>query len=149
VENWQIAARESIRDLVIRYNSNGDSGRFADVLALFAPDAVMELEDRTYAGIESITTIFTGTRDRLRGDGRQGYVRHFTATHQIDVVSESSASGRCYFSVLSPIGLDHWGRYIDRYRTLDGQWKFAHRRVVIDGRSPQSLFGEETRLLET
>ena len=26
---WELTARESIRDLVTRYNSNGDAGRFA------------------------------------------------------------------------------------------------------------------------
>lgn len=143
MEPAQVAARESIRDLVTRYNSNGDSGRFDEVMSLFAADAVMELIDRRHEGLESIATIFTGTQDRLRGDGRQGYVRHFTATHQIDLIDESNASGRCYFAVLSPIGLDHWGRYIDRYRVVDGIWKFAHRRVLIDGRSPQSLFPDD------
>ena len=33
----------AIRDLVARYNANGDSGRFDQVLELFAPDAVMEI----------------------------------------------------------------------------------------------------------
>ena len=41
---WELVARESIRDLVARYNANGDSGRFDQVMALFAPDAVMEIE---------------------------------------------------------------------------------------------------------
>jgi hypothetical protein len=34
MEGWELTARESIRDLVIRYNANGDSGRFAQVLEL-------------------------------------------------------------------------------------------------------------------
>jgi hypothetical protein len=32
-----LVARESIRDLVARYNANGDTGRFAQVLDLFRP----------------------------------------------------------------------------------------------------------------
>ena len=37
MELWEIDAREQIRDLVARYNANGDSGRFAPMLALFKP----------------------------------------------------------------------------------------------------------------
>jgi hypothetical protein len=139
VDAWELAAREEIRDLVARYNANGDTGRFSQVLELFAPDAVMDLDDgRTFTGPDEILTIFTGTRDRSPGD--PAYVRHFTATHQIDVESRSAATGRCYFQVLTDIGLDHWGRYVDRYVVVDGRWRFAHRRATVDGRSPGSRF---------
>jgi len=141
MEIWQLVARESIRDLVARYNANGDTGRFAQVLEQFAPDAVMELEGRTYTGLDEIITIFTGTKDRGSSSGAPAYVRHFTATHQIDLVDETHAAGRCYFQVLTSIGLDHWGRYVDEYRTVDGAWRIARRKVTVDGRSPASVFG--------
>lgn len=140
MEAWEIDAREQIRDLVARYNANGDSGRFAQVLELFAPDAVMEVPDGRYEGIEAIETIFTGTRDRLSGE-TPTYLRHFTATHQIDVHDPTTASGRCYYQVVMAHGLDHWGRYLDRYRVVDGRWRFAERRVTTDGRVPHSPFG--------
>jgi 3-phenylpropionate/cinnamic acid dioxygenase small subunit len=144
MEIWQLLARESIRDLVTRYNSNGDSGRFAQVMELFAPDAVMQLQGGRYEGLAEILTIFTGTKDRLgdapasAGDA-PAYVRHYVATHQIDLIDESNATGRCYFVVLSPIGVDHWGRYIDRYRVVDGEWRFAHRSVTVDGEMPGAV----------
>ena len=137
---WELTARESIRDLVTRYNSNGDAGRFAHVIELFADDAVMQLPDRVYTGRAEIMTIFTGTQDTVRGSETLAYVRHHVATHQIDIVDATTASGRCYFAVLSPVGLDHWGRYIDRYVCIDGSWKFEHRRVHVDGRSTNSWF---------
>ena len=69
---WEVIARESIRDLVTRYNANGDSGRFDNVIVLFANDAVMELEGEDgpdlYPGRDEILTIFTGTRDRWAGE---------------------------------------------------------------------------------
>ena len=69
MELWELDARESIRDLVTRYNSNGDTGRFPQVLELFAPDAVMETVTpdgaaHVYRGRDDIATIFTGTRER-------------------------------------------------------------------------------------
>jgi ketosteroid isomerase-like protein len=142
MELWQLVARESIRDLVARYNSNGDSGRFTQVRALFVDDATMVIEQATYTGIEEIMTIFAGAKDALAAPSgaAAAYVRHMTATHQIDLVDEGAATGRCYFQVLTSIGLDHWGRYVDRYTQRDGVWKFARRHVTVDGYSADSLY---------
>lgn len=145
MEIWEVVARESIRDLVTRYNTNGDSGRFDNVMALFADDAVMELEGpegpTLYRGHSEILTIFTGTKDRWAdelgsekaADAPPPYVRHRVATHQIDVDDESHARGYCYYQVVMPHGLDHWGRYFDRYEQRDGRWVFTHRKVTREG----------------
>ena len=146
---WELMARESIRDLVARYNANGDSGRFEEMLKVFADDAVMELVSfdgsiRRYEGIAQVATIFSDTKASWDGSVRptaaRHHVRHFTATHQIDLVDESHAGGRCYFLVLMGHGVDHWGRYIDEYRSVDGVWKFSRRGVTTDGSSEASLF---------
>jgi len=145
VELWELQAREAIRDLVARYNANGDSGRFAQVLELFAPDAQMVLPDGTRTGHDEIITIFTGAKDDLwTAAGAPAYVRHVTGTHQIDLVDPTQATGRLYFQVITSVGLDHWGRYVDEYRCLDGRWRFARRQVTVDGYNPASLFPHTT-----
>src|SRR5436305_4632163 len=58
MEQWELAARESIRDLVARYNANGDAGRIEQVLTLFAPDAVLDIEGTVYAGHAEIRGMF-------------------------------------------------------------------------------------------
>lgn len=133
-------ARDEIRDLVARYNANGDTGRFAQVRGLFVPDAVMRIEpDDEYVGIDAIMSIFTGTSSNTASSALT-HVRHFTSTHQIDFDDSDHAGGRLYFAVLTDVGLDHWGRYVDRYvRTADG-WRFARRSVSVDGWSESSLF---------
>jgi hypothetical protein len=144
----EAVAREAIRDLVARYNSYSDSGRFEPLFGLFAPDAVMETGDlggefTRYDGLEEITRIFTGAQDRVRSrpdSESPAYIRHFTATHQIDLIDTDHATGRLYFAVLMTHGLDHWGRYIDRYVRFDGGWKFAHRKVYVDGGVAESWF---------
>lgn len=146
MQPWVLSAREQIRDLVARYNANGDTGRFEQVMELFAPDAVMEVPGgRIEAGHEGILGIFTGAQDRGRAADTSFYLRHMTATHQIDILDEATAAGRCYYQVLTTVGLDHWGRYIDRYRVVEGRWRFAHRRVTIDGQSPKSLMAGPAR----
>jgi hypothetical protein len=133
MEPWELVARESIRDLVARYNANGDTGRFDQVVELFAPDAVMDVDGQVFEGREEIRTIFTSAADSLRGRPGPLLLRHFTATLQIDVESETFARARCYYQVLMAHGLDHWGRYIDEFAPVDGVWRFTKRREILDG----------------
>src|SRR5262249_43867324 len=52
------------------------------------------------------------------------------------------ACGFAYFVVLTARGLDHWGRYDDRYTTASGgRWLFASRRVRLDGWTEGSWAG--------
>jgi hypothetical protein len=139
-------AREAIRDLVARYNASGDSGRVEQVLELFWPDATMEVggpeAPRVHTGLDEIGTIFTGaaattfrpTTSPAPSSVFRHHVRHFVATHVIDFADASHATGYAYFQVLMPHGLDHWGRYFDAYESRDGEWRFARRKVVLDGR---------------
>lgn len=145
-----LVARESIRDLVARYNSYGDSGRIDQMLDLFAPDAVLDIDGELHEGVDAIRSVFTGTVERTAGaEAGPAYLRHGTSTHQIDLVDDTHATGRCYFFVLTTVGLDHWGRYVDRYVVIDGAWRFASRRVLVDDFGPGSLFrsngGDGTR----
>ncbi len=144
----ELIARESIRDLVARYNANADAGRFAEVVALFTEDAVMELPDSSgggelIAGRDAIAAMFRDVRGQVVTSAPAGttpHLRHFTATLQIDVDSPDHATSRSYFLVLMPEGLDHWGRYVDEYVRVDGEWRFARRRASVDGRRSGSPF---------
>jgi hypothetical protein len=139
MEPWEVAAREGIRDLVARYNAGGDSGRIDDVVALFAADAVMDIDGREYAGHDAIRGMFDGVIAQVLAatePAARPVVQHHTATLQIDVVDEQTAKSRCYLQVLMAHGLDHWGRYLDDYRVVDGRWLFARRRVRVDGVTP-------------
>jgi|TARA_B110001454_G_scaffold218803_2_gene248010 hypothetical protein len=145
MELWELIARESIRDLVTRYNSNGDSGRFNEVMALFADNAIMEVEGEAgpvvHRGHAEIRTIFTGTQERWAEERGAGvhvsdahYVRHRVATHQIDFDNDTHARGYSYYEVLMPHGLDHWGRYFDRYERRGDKWIFTYRKATREGR---------------
>ena len=141
MELWELTARESIRDLVARYNANGDTGRFAQVLELFAEDAVMVTDDARYEGRDGIATLFTGTQSSIKGlaAGTKTHLRHNTSTHQIDLLDATHAKGRCYYFVLMPHGVDHWGRYVDEYEMRDGRWVFTSRKVTMDGYVPGGM----------
>jgi hypothetical protein len=156
MEVWELVARESIRDCIARYNANGDSGRIDQMVAVFAPDGIMETGGRQYVGRAAIHDFMSGVASRGRPQpvapgpstptpdraptpteewvarGKPAFIRHFTATTQIDVESESFARARSYYLFLTVHGLDHWGRYLDEFAPVDGRWLITHRREITD-----------------
>jgi hypothetical protein len=141
VEPWELSARESVRALVARYNALGDRGRIEWLAALFCEDAKLEVPgEPTIVGRAAIAAFFervtAGSSEDARAGAGPGYIHHHTATHDLTIEDAEHGSGTCYFQVLSAAGLDHWGRYVDAYRREGGCWRFAARRVEVDGRTP-------------
>ena len=87
-------------------------------------------------GRAAIRAYFEGVAKRTGRGRAASFVRHLTATHQIDLLCETEARGRCYYAVLTDRGLDHWGRYLDEYRRIDGRWLFWRRKVTLDAAVP-------------
>ncbi len=131
MKKWELAAREHVRDLIAHYNLAGDRGWVDDMLALFAADATLTIDGVDHVGHDAIRAVFTGAVGP-----HPELIRHFTATLQIDVPARDQATARCYFQVLTVAGLDHWGRYTDRFVCTDERWLFAHRTIRVDGATP-------------
>jgi SnoaL-like protein len=68
--------------------------------------------------------------------GGRPSIRHYTSTVQIDLTSETTARVRSYYAVLSSFGLDHWGRYLDEFGVVDGEWLITKRTVTTEGVDP-------------
>ena len=136
METWELAAREAIRETIVRYAHCVDRGRLDDAAALFAEDGVLEAGDEPPArGRAAIRALFAGAGERLAAGGR-GRIRHHLSNVTITVDGPEAAGAESYFLALTERGLDHWGRYRDRLVVRGGRWVFAHRRVRVDGRSP-------------
>jgi len=131
------AARDAIRDLVAAYAHAADRGRFDELVALFAPQGVLELGDgRRLVGRADIRGFLDTTREGLRaGDTAPRLLRHHVSSHRIVVEAAHAAHGWAYFLVLTERGPDHWGRYRDAYVYADHSWLFASRHVRVDGRA--------------
>jgi hypothetical protein len=139
MEPQELAAREAIRQLVAAYAHRGDTGRFVELCALFAPDGVLELDDgRVFVGREAIHGFLTGTNAALRADTEHPRVRHHVSSVSVTIDDLDHAHGAAYFFVVTQRGPDHWGRYRDRYVRSEDGWQFAHRRVQVDGMTPGS-----------
>ena len=142
----ELAARESIRDLVARYAHAADRGRFDEVATLFTERGSLHLPDgRQLVGREEILAFLTGTGTEIRAATTRPLVRHHVSSHRIILDEDGTATGFAYFLVVSERGPDHWGRYADRYARTDGSWLFAERRVRLDGFAPGSVAAERRR----
>jgi hypothetical protein len=139
MEPWELVAREEIRDLVVRYAHHADAGRLDELVALFAEDGLLQIDDRApLRGRNAILAFLAGTRSGARESPAAQSIRHHVSSLRIDVSARDAATGSSYFLVVTQQGPDHWGRYRDRYAMSGGRWLFAARRVRVDGVAPGS-----------
>ena len=144
---WELVARECIRDTVARYNHAGDSGRYAAMVDCFAADGVLTIvgdgsvsivEDGEYRGQAALHEFFSGVIGTASAEIT--HVRHCISNLCIEIESPTTATAKSYFHVITDVGLDHWGRYRDRFVGGNDGWLLEHRSVKTDGYAPNSLF---------
>jgi SnoaL-like protein len=154
MEMWELVARESIRDRIARWNAKGDAGKLTEMVEVLAPDVEFQAANSPVLhGRDAVLAFLGGVHEE--GDGKseratnaastgrylpQGArpsIRHFTGTTQIDFTSQTTATVRTYYAVLSSFGLDHWGRYLDEFSLVDGSWLISRRTVTTDGIDPE------------
>jgi hypothetical protein len=150
VEVWELVVRESVRDVVARYNAYGDVGRMTELLELFAEDAIMDMDGNVLEGRADIADGFLAAgRDfvafakKINAPRDLPVVRHYTSTHVIDVTSTTTASCRSYFLTFTAHGPDHWGSYADELAEIGGSWRIVRRQVRVEG-ATQGGMGAET-----
>jgi hypothetical protein len=144
-----LLAREAIRHTLASYNMAGDRLKLEDFLAVFTEDAILESagaspgEGFRCEGREAIRrwmTDFESRPSRPPGVEAPRFVRHHLTTSRIELEGPDRASARTYFHVLTQIGPDHAGYYVDVLRRTGERWLIAERRIRVDWRAPDSLF---------
>ncbi len=137
-------AHTAIRDRLARYNMAGDRLRVDDFIACFTPDGVLETAAYSLKGQAEIRAWMTGMRPAGGLSAKPSriprFVRHHLATCQIDLTGPGTASARTYWMVLTDIGPDHAGLYMDRLRQEDGNWLIAHRKTRTEWFAVESYF---------
>jgi hypothetical protein len=137
---------EAIRRTLAAYNVAGDRMRLDELSATFMEDGVLELPTSSLNGRAAIVAGLSGARRETPLTAapairRPTFVRHHLTTSLLELTGPDSASARTYFMVLTDIGPDHAGAYVDRLRKIDRAWLFEHRKVMIDWMSEATLFG--------
>jgi ketosteroid isomerase-like protein len=123
---------EDIRQLIARYCHHVDSVQAKEVVGLFSSDAVLDMAGTKTQGAEAIEAFFEG----LRGVYEVRPMLHHVTNVVIDVDGDDATS-QSYIVVMvpgDPIEIAMTGRYDDRFRRIDGQWRFVERRMTPDAR---------------
>ncbi len=133
-------ARECARHTIASYTYAADNGHFDDVADLFAVDGVLEVQGIGGAlahGRDAIRAFFGGVGGDVVSSAPPGRMQHHVTSVRVDVASPTEVTATSYFTVMTGAGVDHWGRYKDRFTPApDGErWLFAHRLVRTDGRT--------------
>jgi hypothetical protein len=143
MELWELAARERIRDTLARYNWSGDGLRLDDLAQTFCEDGELELRGnepiRGRAAIVAVLGgVVTGPSTAAAATGVKRIVRHNVTNIRFTDVTPQEARVACYFTVLTEIGLDHYGRYRDVFVPVGDDWLIQHRFVSTDWSAPDS-----------
>lgn len=155
MELWELTAREGCRDTLAQYTHAGDRFLLEEFAGAFCEDGVLEIRGAApLRGRAAITERFGGSgaaqqarqsaaRARESGEARR-IVRHNVTNIRFESVAPDEAIVASYFTVFTEIGLDHMGRYRDRFVPVGDRWLIAHRYVSTDWRAPASTFGRGT-----
>jgi SnoaL-like domain len=118
--------------LLALYQYGADTGALELVANLFTPDASYKTDNRSYVGPAGVLKFFGSVRELFMAADFLP-ARHHLSTLYIEPQSDGSATTYACFQFVGRHGADHWGFYRDRVVEVDGEWKFAARRVSIDG----------------
>ena len=134
MEIWELVVRERIRDTLARYNWSGDAGRIDDLADTFCADGVLEIRgSEPLRGRSEIVAFLGGVTGNIAVSAAvKPIVRHNIANVLFTEVTRDEAQVSCYFTVVTHIGLDHFGRYRDTLVPDGDTWRIKHRKVSTD-----------------
>ncbi len=143
MELWELSARERIRDTLARYNWSGDALRLADLAEAFCEDGVLQLRGgEPVHGRPAIVEFLSGAVESPNAAAAETavrrIVRHNVTNIRFTEVTPDEAHVACYFTVVTEIGLDHYGRYRDVLVPVGGDWLIKSRFVSTDWHAPNS-----------
>jgi ketosteroid isomerase-like protein len=126
----QMLDRERLYELVTRYCRAIDRADEELLLSCYHPDATQD--HGAYKG--EISGLVTHLRGRAL-DPAKGALQHVVSNCRFDLDGDV-AYGETYLRTVMTDAeggqLLSFGRYVDRFERRDGEWRIAHRQVIID-----------------
>jgi hypothetical protein len=140
VEMWELHARERIRDTLALYTWAGDSARIDDLALAFCADGVLEVRGSAPAqGRAEIIAMLTAVAAPAEPTVGRRIARHNLTNIRFVELGPEGARVDSYFTVVTQIGLDHYGRYRDTFVPVGDLWLIRHRFVSTDWSAPESV----------
>ena len=151
MEMWEVVAREQIRDTLARYNWSGDAGRIDGLAETFCADGVLEVRGmEPLRGRSEIVAFLGGVTGNVAAGANDAevkpIVRHNVANVLFSELAPDRAHVSSYFTVVTHIGLDHFGRYRDILVPDGGTWLIKHRKVSTDWAAPNSTMARQPQV---
>lgn len=146
MEMWELVARERIRDTLARYNWSGDAGRVDGLAETFCADGILEIRGlQPLRGRSEIASFLSGVTGNV-GDNVdvKPVVRHNLANMLFTGLTPHEAHVSSYFTVVTHIGLDHFGRYRDTLVPDGDSWRIKHRKVSTDWAADNSAMARRS-----
>jgi hypothetical protein len=137
----EVADREAIRELPVRYCDCVWRGDLAGLVGLFSTDATFVVKGRerdvTTSGHADLKKMYEGALGEVEP-------RPYIHNHVVNLDGSNRASGRCYVELRSFARAMEWigsGYYEDQYVKVGDEWKFGSRSFVRVHGKPVSAGG--------
>lgn len=140
---WELVARERIRETLARYNWAGDAGDVNGLAETFCSDGVLEIRGMEPLLGRSAIASFLGGVNVARQPDVKPIVRHNVTNVLFTGLTRETAHVSSYFTVVTHVGLDHFGRYRDTLVPDGDTWLIEHRKVSTDWAAPNSAMARQ------
>jgi SnoaL-like domain len=137
----EMLTREAIRYTIGRYNSAIDRSAYPELAEVFAPDGTMAFGGHArFEGREKIIAALTAGAEKRGAFDAKNFQRHLLGNSIINVVDDASARSVHYILVISELGVDHSGVYVDDFVKSGDRWLIKHRQANLEWVRPDSRF---------
>jgi hypothetical protein len=125
-----------ISNLYAYYNLCSDAGDADGYASCFTEDGLLNLVTLGFTRQGRKTLVEFKQKDAAGRNGR--YRRHWNGSLHLEMMQDGTVQGRCYFIAYNGTpgelpDLSDAGSYVDTIKRENGEWKFAERRLTMDG----------------
>ncbi|HEV7446041.1 MAG TPA: nuclear transport factor 2 family protein [Steroidobacteraceae bacterium] len=137
----EMLAREAIRYTIGRYNSAIDRSAYPELAEVFTPDGIMAFGGQTrLEGHAKIIAAMSAGAQKRGALEPKNFQRHLLGNSIINVVDDKTARSVHYIMVVTELGFDHSGVYVDDFVKSGDRWLIAHRAANLEWVRPDSRF---------
>jgi SnoaL-like domain len=137
----QMLAREAVRYTIGRYNSAIDRSAYPELANVFTADGVMAFGGQPpLQGREKIIAAMTAGAERRGAFEAKNFQRHLLGNSIINVLDATTARSVHYILVITELGVDHSGVYVDDFVKSGERWLISHRAANLEWVRPDSRF---------
>ncbi len=137
----EMLAREAIRYTIGRYNSAIDRSAYPELAEVFTPDGIMAFGGQSrFEGRDKIIAALSAGAQKRGAFDPKNFQRHVLGNSIINVVDDRTARSVHYIMVVTELGFDHSGVYVDDFVKSADRWLIAHRAANLEWVRPDSRF---------